>query len=404
MKNPNQGIAFKVFAFITLLIMFDSFHLQFMIGLPNILVPCIGSVVLFFLMLSNGQLFKFTQKQTTTCLIFLLICLYQIVFASASLTTMITHGLTFICGMAIIFLKDDLKVEMLRVTSIAMGCILILSLAGWILYLLHIPMPHHTEQNLYNFYTITFYPTFLLNQYPYEAAIPRFTSMFLEPGHLATTCVLLLFANKMELKKWYNLLMLIAVILSFSLSAYGLLIGAYGLYYLIYGKRKVLAIILFLAFLTGLTIFAIVYKQGDNPVYELIISRLEYNESTGTIRGNNRFTSYFEFKYNQFIHSGDKYFGLGRLDASQRWWTDSAGWKRAVVTNGIVGIVLILLFYIKLAKERKCADCLALFIIWLVGNLVRDHVLKEFWLYIMIFAMPALKLYSNQRKLGKENR
>ena len=392
--------SFWIYAVTALFVMFDSFHLQFVRTMPALVIPFIGAIIMGGYALTNPLMFAKKVKDKNIVILFAVICIYQFLFcAERNAVTILLYAFTFITGLTIIRLKDEFKIKLLHYVSLSLGIILLFSIPGWIMYLLHYPMPHHTEYDGV-FYTHTFYPTFTLNGYPYESPISRFTSVFQEPGHLATTCVFLLFINRFNLTKWYNILFLVSILLSLSLAGYGLLIMAFGFYILLFSKYKKLAIIFLVLLMAVVTFLSLKINGGDNVIYERIVSRLEYSEDKG-IAGNNRYSSTFDSKYKKFIKSSDVYFGVGNLPQNKKWWTNSAGWKRAVVTNGIIGLVLVCLFYYMNVRKYRHPACLAFFILWLVANSIRDHVLKEYWLYMFVCAMPLLSSYLPVKKEKK---
>lgn len=385
-KN-NKSFCF--FAIGALFVMFDSFHLQFVRWSPVLLFPVLGGIIMLFYYLFHPSSFNFKQSKGLVSF-FAVICIYQLFFCTEKAPIhFILYIFTFVCGLFVIGLADDYKKILILFTSKILAFILLFSIAGWMMYLLHIPMPHHTVYDGV-FYTHTFYPTFTVNGYPYQDPIPRFTAVFQEPGHLASTCVFLLFINKMDLRRWYNLVMFVSVLLSLSLGGYGLLVGAILLYTMLYSRHRTIAVFLFVILCSLITFVSVKLDNGNNILYQVIISRLEYSEDKG-IAGNNRYSKQFEGNYSKFVKSDDLYFGLGDYPQNKKWWTNSAGWKRALVTNGLVGVVLVVLFYFVMTKKRKA--CLSFFLIWLVSNMIRDHLLKEFWLYIFICAMPLLSSY-----------
>lgn len=388
---------FWVYAITALFIMFDSFHLQFVRTVPTLVMPFLGTIIMGGYVLAYPLLFLRNDANKKFVILFAVICVYQFLFCSErSAVTVLLYMLTFFTGMTVIRLKDEYKIKLLQYISISLGIILLFSILGWIMYLLHYPMPHHTEYDGV-FYTHTFYPTFTVNGYPYESPIPRFTSVFQEPGHLATTCVFLLFVNRFDIKKWYNVLFLVSVLLSLSLAGYGLLIMALGFHILLFSRYKKLAITVLVLLLAVVTFLSFKINDGDNVLYERIISRLEYSEDGG-IAGNNRYSSTFDSKYKKFVKSEDIYLGVGDLPQNKKWWTNSAGWKRAVVTNGIIGLILICMFYYLNARKFRNPACMVFFLLWLVSNSIRDHVLKEYWLYMYLCAMPLLASYKPIKK------
>lgn len=399
-NNVVVGKSFSVFAIAALFVMFDSFHLQFVRNIPALVIPLLGALIMGGYMLMHPLQFVKDESKRNLVIVFAIICVYQFLFCTErNATTIMLYIFTFLTGMTVIRLNDEYKIKLLEYISVSLGLILLFSIPGWIMYLLHIPMPHHTEYDGV-FYTHTFYPTFTLNGYPYQNPISRFTSVFQEPGHLATTCVFLLFLNRFNLRKWYNVLFLVSDLMSLSLAGYGLLLLALGFYILIFSKYKKTAIVILVMLMALVTFLSLKINSGDNVIYEKIVSRLEYSEDKG-IAGNNRYSSNFESKYKKFVKSSDVYFGVGNLPRNKKWWHNSAGWKRAVVTNGVIGLILVCLFYYMNVRKYRHPACVAFFILWLVSNSIRDHVLKEYWLYLFICAMPLLSSYVPVRKRKK---
>ena len=172
--------------------------------------------------------------------------------------------------------------------------------------------------------------------------IPRFNACLLEPGHQALVSTFLLIANKFNFRhNYYCFILLLGVICSFSLAGY-LLLAAGWLLYLINDIRKT---IIAGAFLTVVVMGALSFNGGDNALYELIISRLEYDEEKG-IKGNNRFTSDTDFIYERGQKSGMSWIGMrqkANLDL-----IDGAGFKIYVIKYGWIGVILAALFYLSL--------------------------------------------------------
>ena len=58
---------------------------------------------------------------------------------------------------------------------------------------------------------------------------------------------------------------------------------------------------------TVVTIAGLYMNKGENVLYKTIISRLEYNESTGKIAGSNRYSGVFMSKNKRFINIYDNF-------------------------------------------------------------------------------------------------
>lgn len=379
-----------------LLLMFKSFMLSFTwYILPDIVYGiCLLTSLIFLLTTSN--IFSYKKNNIILSSLFVFILLYE--FLVVKLFT-ITWPLTFVsaslCGCTIIWLKDEIKKDLLNCFTKSLAVILAFSISGWFLFLAGIPLPHYTTYDLGGFYTHTHFYLFLLNGEVENQIIYRFLSIFLEPGHLATTGCFLLFANKFNLKRWEIKLIFLAVLLSLSLAGYGLLIIGVFFSLILYHKHYFRYIILMLTLLGSLSIFFINLSDGENIVYEKIISRLEFEN--GEMKGNNRFSSTFESNYQEYLKTNKKYLGIGKEMASldYDWSIGSAGWKKLILKKGLIGSILILSFYILLLIDKWSKAGFAFFIIFFIAYLVRDYPLREYWLYIYIVSLPVLQSYKS---------
>lgn len=170
----------------------------------------------------------------------------------------------------------------------------------------------------------------------------RFNAFFLEPGHLAMVCVFLMMANKFDFKKNpYLWVYLVTILFSFSLAGYLLtLIGFTAL------KVNTLAKgLAMLVFIIGGVVAAQSFSGGDNAVNQLIIDRLKYDEEKG-IQGNNRFFNNTDFEYTKAVKSGDYWTGVS--DKANMELIGGAGYKIYILKHGLIGVLLVLLFYITL--------------------------------------------------------
>lgn len=140
-----------------------------------------------------------------------------------------------------------------------------------VLYILGFPLPSSPIAHETLMYSYTNYYFFLIDDRSFLILLPRFQSVFMEPGHLGTASVLLLLTQLGKWKKWYNVILLIATLMSFSLAAFVLL--AIVLFINVWLKRKRILpkILLVVGILTSTAIVAIFYNDGDNMLNTLII-------------------------------------------------------------------------------------------------------------------------------------
>lgn len=199
--------------------------------------------------------------------------------------------------------------------------------------------------------TYVFY-NFIFNLESFYTSDLRFRCVFLEPGYLGTLIVLLLYVNRFDFRKKYNIVLLVGLISSFSLAGYITGIIAY-IFHLNSqrGKssRRIKGAIVFALLLAGGYYFAINYNGGDNNLNKKILNRLELDDDK-IIAGNNRTElSNADYLFENAWRSGDIWFGLRNKNKDQtinELMGESAGYKTFFLINGLVVSVFYLLFYI----------------------------------------------------------
>lgn len=236
--------------------------------------------------------------------------------------------------------------------------VLAISLAAWVLLLIHIPLPsipdfYGDPQNEASYYIVNNYFLVIQN---YDALVDesvRFQSIFLEPGYIGCLSVFLLYLDDINLKKRDNKIFLATVLFSLSLAAWVLL--AITLFVYMVKRRKMGTVVVVSVFLVGICYGSLNYNGGNNIVKELIIDRLEYDEDSGKIAGYNRTTDYFDDLFDRFIVSSDAM--LGDYDGFNKLIKNGShlvGWKAYTMKFGLWGLctyVIYLLFV--LSKSRK---------------------------------------------------
>lgn len=225
--------------------------------------------------------------------------------------------------------------------SKAMACLLSVSIAAFVLHLLGFPLPSWNTQFGDGLYTYSNYFFFLSDDRSLMSIFPRFHSVFLEPGHLGTATVLLLFAQCGHWKKWYNVVLLVATLMTFSLAAYVLLVVIVFLNLWIKGKHVVGKVLVTVALIASVVTGAFFYNKGDNLLHDLILIRLEVSDE-GELSGDNRVAGWFESEYESYLQSSDIFFGRD-YDTEI---TGNSGYRVFIYENGFVGLFLVIAFYI----------------------------------------------------------
>ncbi|MDY4410545.1 MAG: hypothetical protein SPE56_06965 [Prevotella sp.] len=239
-------------------------------------------------------------------------------------------------------LKPEVRTRLARQFSVLMGCILIVSIPTWLLFVIGFPLPSFTIEPPNGLYTFDNYFFFLSGDNEFEI-MPRFQSIFLEPGHVGTMCALMLFTQVGNWRKWYNILMIVALLLSFSLAAYVLFVIIIFTSMWMKGKRIFLKLLSVAVLIVGVGIGSYFYNDGDNLVNQLILARLEMDD-TGKLAGDNRVTPQFEGQYDDFIKSDDILFG--RDYNIDKVGFGNSGYRVFIYNYGLVGVLLMVVFYL----------------------------------------------------------
>lgn len=269
----------------------------------------------------------------------------------------------------------------------SMGCLLAVSIPFYLLYLVGFPIPHYHLVNPDFDYSYENYRFFLIDDRSTFDLVPRFHSVFLEPSHLGMACISLLFAQIGKWRRWYNIVLFVALILTFSLAAYVFLVIM--LYSASWMKGK--AIIAKLMMLGGLCLVVVVaslfYNKGDNLVNQLIVQRLTINED-GKLEGDNRVSSIFEREYDQMASSSEILVGRGS-ESMKKFGFGNAGYRVYIYSNGLITVfVLIIFFAVVVSTSRNTKAKIVMLLVHAISFIPHAVPVKQSFfipLYIMLF-------------------
>ena len=310
----------------------------------NAIIPSLLIIISIYISyyFSSDNIFNKGQYETSASMALIALVLMRVVnlnniigFTEAILTAFIIF---FLLKLNTIYLK-----KLIRIVSISMAGFLCLSIGGFVLYLLGFPLPSNAITNEDLLYSYQNYYIFLIDDRAFLAFIPRFHSVFLEPGHLGTATAFLLLAQIGQWKKWYNIVLIITTCITFSLAAYVLFIMIIFASAWIQHKKVIMKVLGISIFLTGVGVGAFFYQQGDNLLFSLIIERMEITED-GDFAGNNRVTEDFDAIYKDFINSSDIF--IGRDYNIEDFGFGNSGYKVFLYDYGIICLLLVFLFYL----------------------------------------------------------
>ncbi len=302
-------------------------------------IPAAGLVVSAYLVSNTMQAPIFTRNDFLLPMMALVaFCIYECISMESNVNGYIILIFRFSFLYTLFRLSTDRLPKLMTFICKAMALLLVPSLAGHFFYLLGFPLPCGNAV-FSEYYSFSNYYLFLVADADIFHIFPRFNSYFLEPSHIGTACAFLLFTQRGQWRKWYNVVLLATIFFTFSVASYVYLVAIMFFNSWTAGKKVARKLTAVIAFLALATIATFTYNGGDNLVHDLIMLRLEIDD--GEIAGDNRVTGQFEADYENYVESSDIVFGR-KFEVVE---FGNAGYRVFYYENGIVGIVLLFAFY-----------------------------------------------------------
>lgn len=327
-----QRVIYRSYIFFVFLLFMDSMYPWYMwennLAIITSLLTALFSVILF---VSDKNKIALTNKK-----IGLVLCI-----TSALLWHYIVSGglsliLYYVSWVILILLKDEYKFELLHFITKWFAVFLLISLLFYIAFLFGFSFsPSFIEyQGRYPTWNYYFF-TLPVDQFEFF----RFKSIFMEPGHLTMGLVPLIIANRFNLKNIYVLILFIAELFSFSLAGYITLFIGYLL--INFSIRSLKYLVMGFVFIS-ISLFVLERAGLSEIIDKYLWDRLEYQN--GDIAGNNRTTVEFDMVYDGVMNSSYKW--TGKSDVDVLAFGGNSGYKKYIVTEGIVGLILALITYL----------------------------------------------------------
>ena len=397
LQERKPDLLTRLYVYSLCLLVYAAGDVSWLLAVPRTPLYIIVGFISIVKIVRDGV--KSSSKKTIWILLWLAFNVIIIFVVRGSFISYVFRLVYFLIISSVILLSLDEMKYLLKILTNCFIIILVVSIPAWILYLLGVPLaytgPHYHENGYHVYYDYYYFTTQVntgLSDYY------RFSSVFLEPGQMATPCAFLFHLNSKENKifQFKNVIMIIALVMSFSLIAYGLFLTSLVVNRM-EGKYRIPALVVTLLVIVGLVQYFISHE--DNAVNALIVSRLEYNEET-TISGYNRTNDYFEARYDELMESQDKYLGI--RNQSLDWTLNTSGYKKFIVKQGIVGFAIVLGMMFVLWWDNRNRSALIYGIMVVISFLVRDMLTTPLWLTCAIVGMYVLGAdskkveYSNQ--------
>lgn len=330
-----------------LLVYFGSLHPWWLWPLKELYpIPAAGLLFIGYLISNSMNVGVFNRRDyLLPTFFYVLVMLYIMAVGDGDLN--INAYITFFFTIIVIFvlMKSDVALlhKLTDVIAKSMAILLIPSIIAFFLYLVGFSLPSRNDTFGDNHYNFTNYYFFMIDDRFMMVLIPRFQAFFLEPGHLGSATTLLLMTQYGRWKRWWNVVLIVASVISFSLAAYAIIIVQMFLSMWVNREKIVRKVVYLIAFLGICGLTATLYNGGDNLVNNLILARLEVDDKTGEMVGNNRVDEGFEKEFDKYLTTTDVFFGrdMSRIASD----SGNSGYRVFIYQNGLVGLFFLVLFY-----------------------------------------------------------
>lgn len=356
-----------------LILYFGSLHPWFLWPLKELYpIPAVCLLFVSYLLANSAQSGMYCRNGYLKGLMcYIVLSFYIIINGGQNVNAYIIN--CFSVFSVFILFKTELKTLDRVMTFIAkvFALLLLVSMFFFVAYLVGVGLPYRDTVFGDNLYSFSNYYFFMVDDRSLLAIIPRFQSVFLEPGHLGSAASVLLMTQIGRWKRWWNVTLMVACVISFSLAAYAIIIALSFLNLWVQRKNLIGKFLVVTALMGGVAVSATFYNGGDNLINNLILARLEIDEKTGDIVGNNRVDVNFEKEFDKFIATSDALFGrdMDKIAAG----SGNSGYRVFIYKHGLVGMCLVILFYGFMFTDYRdirhllMCICISLLIFWIRG-------------------------------------
>ncbi|MGN0033243.1 MAG: hypothetical protein ACI358_05650 [Candidatus Limimorpha sp.] len=221
--------------------------------------------------------------------------------------------------------------------------------------------------------------------------LTRFHSIYDEPGFIGTLCGLMLIAERMNLQKRSNYILLLGGLISLSFYFYVAMIFGFVVFSTKL-KKKWIYLALLLCF--------ILVSYNNEFMYNTIWSRFEYDAETGKFVGDNRNSKVVDNVYESLLGTPLFYTGLG--SAATVEYVGSASLKLIILKHGFIFVSLNLLGYLMLAiRQITNRKDLFFFFVFFVLTLYQRpgfYNTASIFMYVMVINIFGIVDVENKNK------
>ncbi len=212
---------------------------------------------------------------------------------------------------------------------------------------------------------------------PMQGTLGRFSSIYDEPGFIGTLAALMLIAERMNLQKRGNVVLLVAGIIAFSFYFYVAMIFGFILFS---SKLKHKWVYI------GMLFVFVIVTYNNEYLYDTIWSRFEYDAEEGKFAGDNRNGGGLDYAYEAILGTPLFFTGLGSTIAEE--YSGAASLKLVILKHGFIFVFLNLLgyFILSLRQILNKKDLIAFFVFFLLTLYQRPGFYGTYsvFMYVML--------------------
>jgi len=381
---------YKSYKLILLVMFVCSMYPWFVWNISGIYIIIIGFLVSTLFYLKNIRQFKLRRANALTSgLLIISFISYSFGFG---FNGAVEQYFILFSLLLLINLNEEIKTDIFNYITNGLALLLFISLIFYILYFFELKLPFELIKSEKLGYEAINYYWFLIT--PGFDEFYRFRSIFAEPGHLSMGLIPLLYANRYKISNKFVLVLFVCELLTLSLAGYIamtislVILSLSGKFENRYSRR----ILLFFAFFAAVILSC---TNEESIAYKAVISRLEFNQSRGTIEGNNRTTENVDAYFDIFTKSPDLLIGVDGIKSEELFKEGgNAGYKVFLIRFGLITAAVTFLCYFQLAFVLRNKSAYGLFVIMFLLLLQNSY---PFWFAVFLgYALGVSKLFSDE--------
>lgn len=379
----------KLYKLVNLLFVFVSSYAWFGLLLPHNIIPVLVSAFMVFCYMFGKFNVKVTPRVYGLFGILVLYSMYGFVLIDA--TYALLTFFSYLPAILLFMLDKPHQKDLLNFVTKWVCIVLGISVFAFIIGKF-IPLPHMVfnvpDNNNYLPYDNYFFylQNDMYDRTKFGGAL-RFGSVFLEPGHMAMICSLMLFANRYQLKR-QPLLWIPLICIGLSYSLVGIVIVIVSLCML--KVRNITSLLLIAIIIAGGWFFITsVWNGGNNPANTMIVERLQFDNEKG-IKGNNRTVKQTDYFFRHCVDDGRIITGIGSKDVGDK--IRGAGYKIFLLRYGIISLVFVAIIYtLLIQKSTNTRYALSFFAIISLLFLQRAYPSWYSWLFFYVTGLGIMR-------------